>query len=158
MAPQELVAALLKMEDKQGQQLLKTQLPAIDDTSLNLLVELIKREADRQWAKESGVSFRLAGHLMFIGETIPNKYVHALGLMARGDALRRMDRDQAALPFLDAAGAEFLEIGDEVSWARTRIGRVSACLQLNRTSEALRDATAAREVFIRHGKHLRAGM
>jgi CHAT domain-containing protein len=158
MVPQDLVAALLKVEDKQGQQLLRTHLPAIDDTSLNLLVELIKREADRQWAKESGLSFRLAGYLMFIGDTIQNKYVHALGLMARGDALRRMDRDQAALPFFDAAGAEFLEIDDEVSWARTRIGRVSACLQLNRTSEALRDATAAREVFIRHGKHLRAGM
>src|SRR5713226_8626928 len=77
--------------------------------------------------------------------------------MARGDALRRMDRDQEALPFLDAAGAEFLAFGDEVSWARTRIGRVSACLRLNRTSEALRDAAAAREVFRRYGKHLRAG-
>lgn len=158
MAPQELVAALLKMDEKQGQQLLQTRLPTIDDASLNLLVELIKREADRQWAKESGLSFRLAGYLMFIGDTFRDKYVHALGLMTRGDALRRMDRDQAALPFLDAAGAEFLEIGDEVSWARTRIGRVSACLQLNRTSEALRDAAAAREVFIRYGKHLRAGM
>ncbi|HEV2581991.1 MAG TPA: CHAT domain-containing protein, partial [Ktedonobacteraceae bacterium] len=80
------------------------------------------------------------------------------GLMTRGDALRRMDRDQAALPFLDAAGLEFLAIGDEVSWARTRIGRVSACLQLNRTSEALIDAAAAREVFVRYGKLLRAGM
>src|SRR2546430_9687314 len=39
----------------------------------------------------------------------------------------------------------------------TRIGRVSACLQLNRTGEALRDAAAAREVFVRYGKHLRAG-
>src|SRR6266516_1984863 len=157
MAPQELVAALLKMDEKQGQQLLQTQLPAIDDSSLNLLVELIKREADHQWAKESGLSFRLAGYLMFIGDTIQDKYVHAIGLMTRGDALRRMDRDQAALPFLDAAGAEFLEIGDEVSWARTRIGRVSACLQLNRTSEALRDAAVAREIFMRHGKLLRAG-
>ncbi len=158
MAPQELVAELLSRDEKQGQQLLQMHLPAIDDASLNVLVELIKREADRQWAKESGLSFRLAGHLMFIGDTIKNKYVHALGLMARGDALRRMDRDQAALPFLDAAAKEFLEIGDEVSWARTRIGRVSACLQLNRTSEALSDAAAAREVFIRHGKLLRAGM
>jgi len=56
-----------------------------------------------------------------------------------------------------AAGEEFLEIGDEVGWARTRIGRVSACLQLNRTSEALRDAAAAREIFMRYGNHLRAG-
>jgi CHAT domain-containing protein/tetratricopeptide (TPR) repeat protein len=158
MAPQELVAELVSRDEKQGQQLLQMHLPAIDDASLNLLVELIKREADRQWAKESGLSFILGGHLMFIGDTIKQKYVHALGLMTRGDALRRMDRDQAALPFLDAAGIEFLELGDEVSWARTRIGRVSACLQLNRTSEALIDAAAAREVFVRYGKLLRAGM
>src|SRR6266851_2270631 len=157
MAPQQLVAALLHMDEKQGRQLLQTQLPSFDDASINLLVEQIKREADRSWAKESGVSFILAGHLLFIGEVIRSKYAHALGLMARGDALRRMDRDQEALPFLDAAGAEFLEIGDEVGWARTRIGRVSACLQLNRTSEALRDAAAAREIFLRHGKLLRAG-
>ncbi len=157
MAPQQLVAALLHMDEKQGRQLLQSQLPSFDDASINLLVEQIKREADRSWAKESEVSFILAGHLLFIGEVIRSKYAHALGLMARGDALRRMDRDQEALPFLDAAGAEFLEIGDEVGWARTRIGRVSACLQLNRTSEALRDAAAAREVFRRYGKHLRAG-
>jgi len=157
MAPQELVAALLSMDEKQGRQLLQKNLPTIDDASLTLLVQLIKREADRQWAKESGRSFMLAGYLLLIGDTIHNKYVHALGLMVRGDALRRMDRDQEALPFLDAAGAEFLAFGDEVSWARTRIGRVSACLQLNRTGEALRDAAAAREVFVRYGKHLRAG-
>ena len=157
MAPQELVAALLNMDEKQGRQLLQHNLRTIDDISLDKLVKLMKREADRQWAKESDRSFLLAGYLMFIGDLISNKYVHAIGLMARGDALRRMDRDQEAIPFLDAAGSEFLAVGDEVSWARTRIGRVNACLQLNRTSEALRDATAAREVFLRHGKLLRAG-
>jgi CHAT domain-containing protein len=157
MAPQELIAALLRMNEKQGRQLLQKNLPTIDDDSLNLLVRLMKREADRQWAKESGRSFLLAGYLMFIGDMIPNKYVHALGLMVRGDALRRMDRDQEALPFLDAAGDEFLAVGDEVSWARSRIGRISACLQLNRTGEALRDAAAAREVFVRYGKLMRAG-
>ena len=156
MAPQELIAALLRMNEKQGRQLLQKNLPTIDDDSLNLLVRLMKREADRQWARESGRSFVLAGYLMFIGDMIPNKYVHALGLMVRGDALRRMDRDQEALPFLDAAGDEFLAVGDEVSWARSRIGRISACLQLNRTGEALRDAEAAREVFVRYGKLMRA--
>ncbi len=122
-----------------------------------MLVELIKREADRQWNKDAEVSFNLAGYLLAIGDLVHNKAYHALGLMARGDALRRIDRDQDALPFFDAAGEEFLEIGDEVGWARTRIGRVSACLQLNRTSEALRDAASAREIFMRHGKLLRAG-
>jgi CHAT domain-containing protein len=157
MAPQELVAELLSMNERQGRQFLQNNLPTIDDASLTMLVKLIKSEADRQWAKDSGRSFMLAGYLLLIGDMIHNKYVHALGLWVRGDALRRMDRDQEALPFLDAAGDEFLAVGDEVSWARTRIGRVSACMQLNRTGEALRDAAAAREVFIRYGKHLRAG-
>ena len=132
-------------------------LPTFDDAAVNRLVELIKREADHQWTKDSQISFLMAGHLLFIGDLLQNKYVHALGLMARGDALRRMDRDADALPFLDAAGEEFLAVGDEVGWARTRIGRVSACLRLNRSGEALRDAAAAREVFIRYGKLLRAG-
>ncbi|HYB01826.1 MAG TPA: CHAT domain-containing protein [Ktedonobacteraceae bacterium] len=157
MAPQELVAALLNMDEKQGRELLQRHLRNIDDVSLDKLVKLMKREADRQWANEIGRSFLLAGYLMFIGDLIPSKYVHAMGLMARGEALRRMDRDHEAISFLDAAGSEFLDIGDEVSWARTRIGRVSACLQLNRAGEALRDAADAREIFLRHGKLLRAG-
>ncbi|HKF38471.1 MAG TPA: CHAT domain-containing protein [Ktedonobacteraceae bacterium] len=157
MTPQQLVAALLEMDDKQGQRLLQTYLPAFDDASIDLLVKLLKREADNQWATESGRSFLLAGHLLFIGDVIKSKYVHALGLMTRGDALRRMEHYREALPFLDAAGEEFLEIDDEVGWARTRIGRVSACLKLNRTSEALRDAAAAREIFMRYENYLRAG-
>jgi CHAT domain-containing protein len=157
MTAHELVTLLLLNSEEEGRRILSHSLPTFDDAAINDLVELIKREADRQWTKDSQISFLLSGHLLFIGDFVPSKYVHALGLMARGDALRRMDRDQDALPFLDAAGEEFLAIGDEVGWARTRIGRVSACLRLNRTGEALRDAAAAREVFIRHGKLLRAG-
>ncbi len=157
MTPQDLFAALLDMDEKEGRHVLHTEIPTYDSSSMDVLIELIKREADRQWVKDSQNSFVMAGYLLYIGDVLHDKYVHALGLMTRGDALRRMDRDQEALPFLDAAGEEFLEIGDEVGWARTRIGRVSACLRLNRTTEALRDAAAAREVFIRHGKLLRAG-
>jgi tetratricopeptide (TPR) repeat protein len=157
MTPQEIVTLLLLRSEEQGRQMLVLWLPTFDDAAANRLVELIKREADHQWARDSHISFLMAGHLLFIGDLLHNTYVHALGLMARGDALRRMDRDQDALPLLDAAGVQFLAIGDEVGWARTRIGRVSACLRLNRTGEALRDAAAAREVFLRYGKLLRAG-
>lgn len=157
MTPQEMVTLLLLKSEEEGRQMLTLWLPTFDDSAINELVELIKREADHQWTRDSQISFMMAGHLIFIGDLLQIKYVHALGLMARGDALRRMDRDQDALPFLDAAGDEFLAIGDEVGWARTRIGRVSACLRLNRTSEALRDAAAAHEVFMRYGKLVRAG-
>jgi CHAT domain-containing protein len=157
MTPQELLAALQHLPEVQGQQLLQQQLPLLKGADLDYLVFYIKREADRSWNRDVKLSFRYAGYLLFIADKTRNKYYHALGLMARGDALRRMNRDQEALPFLDAAGEEFLELHDEVSWARTRIGRVSACLRLNRTTEALRDAEAARNIFIRHGKFRRAG-
>lgn len=157
MTPQEITTLLLLKSEGEGRQMLMAQLPTLDDPSVHQLIELIKREADHQWSRDSQISFLMAGYLLFIGDLLQNKYVHALGLMARGDALRRMDRDQDSLPFLDAAGEEFLALGDEVGWARTRIGRVSACLRLNRTSEALRDAAAAHDIFIRYGKLLRAG-
>ena len=157
MTPQNLVTALLRMDEQEGHVVLQKQLPSFEKEGQRLLVELIKREADKRWTTELRLSFLLAGHLIFIGELTRDRYAHALGLMARGDALRHMDQEVEAITYLDAAAEEFLAEGDEVGWARTRIGRVNACLQLNRSAEALRDAAAAREVFIRYNKLLRAG-
>src|SRR5207244_11837937 len=103
-----------------------------------------------RWTTELHLSFLLAGHLIFIGELTRDRYAHALGLMARGDALRHMDQEVEAITYLDAAAEEFLAEGDEVGWARSRIGRVNDCLELNRSSEALRDAAAALAPFVRH--------
>ncbi len=157
MTPQELVALLLHKSENEGRHVLQTHVPLLDASMIQVLVELLKREADRQWVKDPERSFILSGNLLAIGDITRNKSIHALGLMARADALRRMDRNEEAMPFFDASGDEFLEIGDEVGWARTRLGRVSACLQLNRTTEALRDSAEAREIFMRYGKLLRAG-
>ncbi|MGB8348241.1 MAG: tetratricopeptide repeat protein, partial [Ktedonobacteraceae bacterium] len=157
MTPQELIATLLHSSEQEGRRILRPYVAVLDHTMLAALADQLKREADRQWADHSETSFMLAGYLMSIGDWTGRTDYHALGLMARGDALRRMDRDEDALPFLDAAGEEYLALGDEVGWARTRIGRVAACLQLNRPTEALQDAARAQEIFIRHGKLLRAG-
>src|SRR6266700_5916352 len=122
MTPQDLVRTLLQTNEEQGQQLLQTHVPVFSLVALDKLFYLVKKEADHCWNHDVQRSFILAGYLLFIGDLTRNKYYHALGLMARGDALRRMDCDQEALPFLDAAGEEFLSIDDEVGWARTRIG------------------------------------
>lgn len=157
MTPQDLVGALLTMNEAQGRHMLQARVPLFSDVALDRLVYLLKKEADRCWNTNASLSFTLSGYLLCIADLVENRFYHALGLMARGDALRRLDRDQEALPFLDAAGEEFLALGDEVSWARTRIGRVSACLRLNRPTEALRDAKEAHAIFMRHGKLRRAG-
>ncbi|GHO73153.1 hypothetical protein KSD_09240 [Ktedonobacter sp. SOSP1-85] len=157
MTAQELAATLLKASEEQGPKLLHLYVPHLTAAELNTLVHRLKREADRYWNSNVELSFRLSGYLLLIGDLTKDSYYHALGLWARGDALRRMERDQEALPFLDAAGEDFLALGDEVSWARTRIGRINACLHLNRMTEALRDVAAARDIFVRHGKLVRAG-
>jgi CHAT domain-containing protein len=157
MEPQDLVSSLLLKNEEQGRRLLQMQVPLLTDVVLDQLVYLLKKETDRRWTNDAQFSFVLSGYLLWIGDLTHNTYYHALGLMARGDALRRLDRDSDAVPFFDAAGDEFSSIKDEVGWARTRIGRISSCLRLNRTTEALRDAAQARDIFIRHNKLLRAG-
>ncbi len=157
MTPQNLVTTLLQVDEGAGYAVLQKQLPSLNGDAQQQLIESIKREADKRWTDEAHVAYQLAGHLLSIGDLTGSRYAHALGLMTRGDALRRLERNQEAIKYLDAAGKEFLSVGDEVGWARTRIGRISACLQLNLTSEALRDAAAAREVFVRYNKLLRAG-
>ena len=54
-------------------------------------------------------------------------------------------------------GAYYIVSAVSMALARTRFGRISACMRLNRMAEALQDATTAHEIFMRHGKLRRAG-
>ena len=79
MTPQELVADLLLMNEKEGRQLLQRHIFTFDGASIAFLVELIKREADRQWNNDGQVSFTLAGYLLAIGDLTFNKASHEIG-------------------------------------------------------------------------------
>jgi len=98
------------------------------------------------------VSLKLAELLIFFGEYVQHTSSHALGLKAKGDVLRYIGHHQAAMECLDAAGEEFLRLGDESNWARSRISWILACAWLGRVEEALQQATRARDVFLRHGE------
>lgn len=93
------------------------------------------------------LSLKLAEVLTFFGEQSRHTLSHALGLKARGDALTQIRLYQAALESLDAAGEEFLSLGDKENWARSRISWLVAATSLGRVEEALRAAERAREVF-----------
>jgi hypothetical protein len=58
------------------------------------------------------VSLKLAELLIFFGEFFHHPSSHALGLKAKGDALVQLGHYQAAMESLDAAGEEFLRLGD----------------------------------------------
>ncbi len=95
------------------------------------------------------ISLKIAGLLIFLGEYVNNPSLYALGLKAKGDALVQIQHFQAAMQCLDEAGDQFLALGDEGNWARSRISWITACAWLGRVEEALAEAARARDTFMR---------
>ncbi|HEY7414404.1 MAG TPA: hypothetical protein VH593_04370, partial [Ktedonobacteraceae bacterium] len=95
------------------------------------------------------VSLKLAELLIFYGECVHHSLSHALGLKAKGDVLHIIRHLQAAIECLDAAGEEFLRLGDEGNWARSRISWIVAAAWLGHIDEALQEAARARDTFLR---------
>jgi CHAT domain-containing protein len=98
------------------------------------------------------VSLKLAELLIFFGEYVHHTSSHALGLKAKGDALEQIGHHQTAMECLDAAGEEFLHLGDEANQARSRISWVTACFWQGRVEEALQEAARTHDVFLRLGE------
>lgn len=95
------------------------------------------------------LSLKLAELLIFFGEFTHDALSHALGLKAKGDVLVQISHFQAAMECLDVAGEEFLHLGDEGNWARSRISWITASASLGAVEEALQMAARARNVFLR---------
>ena len=115
---------------------------------------LIKDESLRQEDISPSISLKLAELLIFFGEYFQHAPSHALGLIAKGNFLAYVCHYQAALECLDAAAEEFLHLGDEVGWARSRLRWIISTARLGRTQEALQVADRAREAFLRHDEYL----
>ncbi|HET9999805.1 MAG TPA: tetratricopeptide repeat protein, partial [Ktedonobacteraceae bacterium] len=97
-------------------------------------------------------SLKLAEVLISFGDGVRHLSSHALGLKAKGDALVQIGHFREAIECLDAAGEEFLCLGDEGNWARSRISWMTASESLGHVEEALREANRARSVFERLGE------
>jgi CHAT domain-containing protein len=119
------------------------------------VVDLLKQEADRHWSIDPNISLKFADRIVSLGKRQNNSSQIALGLMARGDALSFLGHNAEAWEALDEAGKLFQAIGDEVGWARTRIGRLHLSTMLNCVAEALADAERARTIFSSAGEHER---
>ncbi|MEO7912418.1 MAG: hypothetical protein ABIV47_22455, partial [Roseiflexaceae bacterium] len=117
------------------------------------LVSYLKAEADRHWTINANRSLELADMIMQVGQARSDVCQMALGTMARGDALKLLGHTEAAWDTLGQAGDLFQQCGDQIGWARTRIGRLLICVDLNQVEAALEDADLARTILIRHGVH-----
>ncbi len=118
-----------------------------------MVVERLKYEADRHWYIDPHRSLDFASRIVMIGELQGNTSQTALGMMARGDALKLLARTREAWETLEKAGKLYETIGDEIGWARTRIGRLYLSTMLNTVPEALAEAETARAIFINHEEH-----
>jgi CHAT domain-containing protein len=134
-----------------------TALPALAQSlgaaDANELVEQLKADADRHWWINANRSLELADLILRIGQARSDTCQMALGTMARGDALKLLGHTEAAWDTLGDAGDLFQQCGDEIGWARTRIGRLVICVDLNRVVQALAEASDAREIFGRRGEY-----
>jgi len=127
-----------------------TPLPREIATSV---IERLKQEADRYWYIDPRRSLELADRIVTIAEQRCDARQTALGLMARGDALRFLGRMQDAWQTLTLAGNIFQTAGDEVGWARTRIGHLYLAAKLNYIAEALADSDRAEAIFNHYHEH-----
>jgi CHAT domain-containing protein len=123
----------------------------LSNTEAAALVEWLKTEADRHWWINANDSLIFADLIIRIGQLRSDTWQIALGTMARGDALKLLGRLDEGWDLLGRAGDLFLECGDQVGWARTRIGRLFISVDLGRAHEALADAERADEILVRHG-------
>lgn len=140
------------LADTVADKLLEAPLP---DPLAERVVDCLKREADRQWYIDPNRSVELARRIRRIGEARDDVRQQALGVMTHGDSVKMLGRTAEAWESLERAGALYQSIGDEVGWARTRIGRLHLGTMLNRVAETLADADEAGTILERHGEHER---
>lgn len=120
------------------------------------LLALLKAESERYLTVDPHVALRLAEALIALSEQADRPNHAALGWMAKGDALRALGHYTESRDCLDDAGRAFLMLGDEVGWARTRIGWLFSSHCLGYGAEALDVAERAHTILTHHGEWLRA--
>ncbi len=140
-------------EEPERRRYLAAQLPGLD---VEAFLRFLKAEAERYWGIDPLVSLTVAETLSMAAALAGQPRHAALGLMAQGDALRLLGRHQAARAYLDDAGRAFQALGDEVGWARTRIGWLFSSHYVGEGAAALAVVEPARAILVRHGEWLRA--
>src|SRR5258706_9551962 len=125
----------------------KLHLTPLADEVAKEVINHLKKEADRYWYIDPHRSLEFARRIVAIGQARDDSQQRALGFMAMGDALRFLGRMQEAWQMLTLSGNIFQAAGDEVGWARTRIGHLYLAVKLNYVTEGLADGDRAQTIF-----------
>lgn len=123
---------------------------ALDVIVPDELLPFLKEESERYLNIDPYIARRLAETLAYAGHRANYPYFHALGIMATGDALRVLGQFEQSVAAMDEAAALFLDLGDEVGWARTRNGWLRSAHRLGHGAAALLEADRARTILAEH--------
>jgi CHAT domain-containing protein/tetratricopeptide (TPR) repeat protein len=139
------------------QQVLNSEAPPLPDNltldTARSLADRLKAEAERTFRIDPNISLRCSEEIIRVGEAVNDAGILALGTMSRGDGLWMHHRGREAWEMYMQAGDLFQQIGDEIGWARTCIGRSMVCVEMNRVEDTLNDAKAARAIFLKHQQY-----
>jgi tetratricopeptide (TPR) repeat protein len=104
----------------------------------------LKAEAERQLNVDSEQSLAIADQIFGLGKEAG---IRALGMLARADALRELGRYAEAAEAYQDSAILFRTAGDEVGWARTRIGATSNARYVGDHVQLLSDVEHARRIL-----------
>jgi CHAT domain-containing protein len=130
----------------------ETLLTPLSDDIAKQVVSHLEKEFDRYWYSDLNRSLRYAERIIAIGRARNDTGQIAFGTMRKADCLGSLGGMDEAWNLYDQAGTIFKVNGDEVSWARTRVGRLYLGPKLNRIPTTLSEAEQARAIFTRYGE------
>ncbi len=154
MDAQSFVAGLLPLRGEEVERFIAGHAGEVDD--LDAAVELLSQQAKEQEGLDLELLVIYANQMLALARWTGTRRHRALGLLTLGNSLMFQGQHQEAITYLDDSGADFLAVGDEVGWARTRIPYLWSASQIGKTEQSLEQAEQARAIFIRHGEHKRA--
>jgi CHAT domain-containing protein/tetratricopeptide (TPR) repeat protein len=137
------------------QQVIHCETPSLEGiTSENapIIADRLKAEADRYRRIDPNVSLHTSGVISLVGDTVTDLRIIALGALSHGDTFSSLHKINEAWQMFDRARELYQKVDDEVGWARTCIGRLLICVEMNSVEPTLRDAEAARGVFRKYGE------
>jgi CHAT domain-containing protein len=154
----DLVRDLLALPDANTRrQWVGDYLATVSDGDLDALLGALKDVSEHNLVVDTAVSLTLADLLVSTAGATDRPHHHALGLLARADALRVQGQFRAAVDAYDQAALLSRKLRDGVTWARTRTGWILAMHYLGRGLEALGIVDEALHVLLEKDEFLRAG-
>lgn len=154
MDAQTFVAHLLPLRGEEAERFIAEHAAEVDD--LDAAAQRLKDEAKAQENRDLDTALVYANLVMALANWTQAPGHHALGMLAQGNVLMYQGHHREAIACFDGAGADFLKIGDEVGWARTRISYLWSASNIGLTEPALKQAEQAIEIFTSHNEHGRA--